>query len=300
MVKVLANDGLDFKYKKQLEDLGVEVLDFHYNNESLKEEIKNFDVILVRSATKITKDIIDKAIEGKKLKLIIRGGVGVDNIDVDYAKSKGIKVCNTPCASSVSVAEMVLAHIFSLAKLLNQSNVTMRDGAWNKKQYVGIELLNKTLGILGMGRIGKELALRARALGMNVVYYDILGEIDEMYGEFKDFDYVLENSKFLSINISGSKVIIGKDEFKKMQNDSFLINCSRGSVVDEEALLYALENKEILGAGLDVFSSEPVKNKKLLSCKNVSLSPHIAASTKEAQDKIGEEIVAIIKDKFNI
>lgn len=300
MIKVLANDGLDFRYKKQLEDLGVEVLDFHYDNESLKEEIKNFDVILVRSATRVRKDIIDKAIEGKKLKLIIRGGVGIDNIDVDYAKSKGIEVCNTPCASSVSVAEMVLAHIFSLAKLLNQSNVTMRDGAWNKKQYVGIELLNKTLGIIGMGRIGKELALRARALGMNVIYYDILGEVDEMYGEFKDFEYVLENSKFLSINVSGNKVIIGKDEIKKMQEDSFLINCSRGSIVDEEALLYALENEEILGAGLDVFSSEPVKNKKLLSCKNVSLSPHIAASTKEAQDKIGEEIVAIIKDRFNI
>ena len=300
MIKVLANDGLDFRYKKQLEDLGVEVLDFHYDNESLKEEIKNFDVILVRSATRVRKDIIDKAIEGKKLKLIIRGGVGIDNIDVDYAKSKGIEVCNTPCASSVSVAEMVLAHIFSLAKLLNQSNVTMRDGAWNKKQYVGIELLNKTLGIIGMGRIVKELALRARALGMNVIYYDILGEVDEMYEEFKDFEYVLENSKFLSINVSGNKVIIGKDEIKKMQEDSFLINCSRGSIVDEEALLYALENEEILGAGLDVFSSEPVKNKKLLSCKNVSLSPHIAASTKEAQDKIGEEIVAIIKDRFNI
>lgn len=300
MIKVLANDGLDFNCKKQLEDLGADVLDFHYDNESLKKEIKNFDVIIVRSATEVRKDIIDKAVEGKKLKLIIRGGVGIDNIDVDYARLKGIEVYNTPYASSVSVAEMVLAHIFCLAKFLNQSNVTMREGAWNKKQYLGIELLNKTLGIIGMGRIGKELALKAKALGMNVIYYDILGEIDKTYGEFKDFKYVLKNSKFLSINVSGNKVIIRKDEFKIMRNDSFLINCSRGNVVDEQALLYALENKEILGAGLDVFSSEPIKNKKLLSCKNVSLSPHVAASTKEAQDKIGEEIICIIKEKFDI
>jgi D-3-phosphoglycerate dehydrogenase len=151
-----------------------------------------------------------------------------------------------------------------------------------------------------MGKIGKELAIRAKALGMNVIYYDILGKVDEMYGEFKDFGYVLKNSKFLSINISGNKVIVGKDEIKQMKKDSFLINCSRGSVVDEDALLDALESGEILGAGLDVYSSEPVKNKKLLSCKNVSLSPHIGASTKEAQNKIGSEIVSIIRSKFNI
>lgn len=300
MIKILANDGIKLNAKKELKILGVEVLDTHYDNETLKEEIKNFDVILVRSATKIRKDIIDKATEGKRLKLIIRCGVGVDNIDVNYARAKGIDVLNTPYASSVSVAEMVLAHIFSLAKFLNQSNVTMRQGQWNKKEYVGIELLNKTLGILGMGRIGREIALRAKALGMNVIYYDVLGEIDEMYGEFKNFDYVLENSKFLSINISGSKIVIGKDELEKMRKDSFLINCARGSVIDEGALINALKSGEILGAALDVFSSEPIKNKELLSCKNISLSPHIGASTKEAQDKIGEEIVAIIKDKFNI
>lgn len=300
MIKILANDGIKSNVKEELKKLGVEVLDAHYDNETLKEEIKNFDVILVRSATKIRQDIIDKAIEGKRLKLIIRGGVGVDNIDVDYAKANGIEVCNTPCASSVSVAEMVLAHIFSLAKFLNQSNVTMRQGQWNKKEYMGIELLNKTLGIIGMGRIGKEIALRAKALGMNVIYYDVLGEVDEMYGEFKDFDYVLKNSKFLSINISGSKAIIGKNELKKMRKDSFLINCARGSVVDEEALITALKSGEILGAALDVFSNEPVKNEELLNCKNVSLSPHIGAATKEAQDKVGEEIVSIIKNKFNI
>lgn len=300
MIKVLANDGVESKAKEELERLGIEVLDIHYDNESLKDEIKNFDVILVRSATKIRRDIIDKALENKKLKLIIRCGVGLDNIDANYAREKGIDVFNTPCASSVSVAEMVLAHIFSLAKFLNQSNVTMKQGKWNKKEYVGIEVLNKTIGILGMGRIGKELALRAKALGVNVIYYDILGKVSEMYGEFKEFDYVLKNSNFLSINISGDKVIIGRDEIKKMRKDSFLINCSRGNIIDEGALLDALNNGDILGAGLDVFSNEPTKNTELLNCKNVSLSPHIGASTKEAQEKIGKEIISIVKNKFNL
>lgn len=300
MIKVLANDSIELKVKEKLEGLGINVLDVHYDNETLKNEIKNFDVILVRSQTKITRDIIDASLENRKLKLIIRCGVGIDNIDVRYAEENGIDVANTPCASSVSVAELALAHIFSLAKFLNQSNVSMREGKWDKKQYKGIEILNKTLGIIGMGRIGKELALRAKALGMQVIYYDILGEVDEMYGNFKSFDYVLENSNFLSINISGNKTVIGENELRKMRKDSFLINCSRGNVVDEKALLQALNNGDILGAGLDVFSKEPIENKELLNCKNISLSPHIGASTKEAQEKIGLEVIDIIKDKFNL
>lgn len=300
MIRVLASDGIESKAKDKLKKLGIEVIDIHYDEDTLKNEIKNFHVILVRSATKIRKDIIDKALEGNKLKLIIRCGVGVDNIDVKYAKENGIEVSNTPCASSVSVAEMVLAHMFSLARFLNQSNITMREDKWNKKEYLGVEILGKTLGILGMGRIGKELALRGKALGMNIIYYDVLGEVDELYGDFKDFDYILKNSNFLSINVSGDKVIIGKDELMKMREDSFLINCSRGKTIDEDALVDALNKGEILGAGLDVFSSEPIKNKKLLACKNLSVSPHIGASTKEAQGKIGEEIVSIIKNKFNL
>ncbi|MDO4534837.1 MAG: D-2-hydroxyacid dehydrogenase [Clostridium perfringens] len=300
MIRVLANDGIEAKAKDELERLGIEVIDTHYDEKTLKDEIKNFNVILVRSATKIRENIIDRALENKKLKLIIRCGVGIDNIDVKYAKEKGIDVVNTPCASSVSVAEMVLAHMFSLARFLNQSNITMREDKWNKKEYLGVEILGKTLGILGMGRIGKELALRGKALGMNIIYYDILGEVDELYGDFKDFDYVLKNSNFLSINVSGDKIIIGKDELRKMRKDSFLINCSRGKTVDEEALIEALNHKQILGAGLDVFSSEPIKNKELLNCKNLSLSPHVGASTKEAQEKIGEEIISIIKSKFNL
>lgn len=300
MIKVLANDGIELKTKQKLENLGVNVLDTHYDNEKLIGEINNFNVILVRSQTKITKDIIDASLKNQNLKLIIRCGVGIDNIDVQYAEENGINVANTPNASSVSVAELILAHIFALAKFLNQSNVSMRDGKWNKKEYQGIEILNKTLGIIGMGRIGKELSLRAKALGMKVIYYDVLGEADEMYGDFKSFNYVLENSNFLSINISGNKMVIGENEINKMKKDSFLINCSRGKVVDEEALLKALNNGQILGAGLDVFSKEPVENKKLLECKKISLSPHIGASTKEAQEKIGDEVIEIIKNKFNL
>ncbi len=300
MIRVLANDGIESKARIGLESLGIDVVDIHYDEDSLKREIKNFDVILVRSATKITKGIIDKTLEDKKLKLIIRCGVGIDNIDVKYAKENGIDVTNTPCASSVSVAEMILAHMFSLARFLNQSNITVREGKWNKKEYLGTELLGKTLGIIGMGRIGKELALRGKALGMNIIYYDILGEVDELYGDFKELNYILENANFLSINVSGDKIIIGKDELRRMRKDSFLINCSRGKTIDEEALIEALNHGEILGAGLDVFSSEPIKNKELLRCKNLSLSPHVGASTKEAQRKIGEEIINIIKNKFNL
>ncbi len=298
MIRVLFCDGVEKNLAVKIENLGVEVVDKHYEEAELGEEIKNFDVAVVRSATKIRKNIIDKA-KDSKLKLIIRAGVGVDNIDVDYAKQCGLEVRNTPNASSDSVAELVIAHIFCLARFLNQSNVSMRDGEWNKKKYKGIEIAGKTLGIIGMGRIGESLAKKAKALGMNIIYFDLLGKRDGIEG-YINIDELYRTSDFISIHVPTTKTLISDNEINKMKDGVYIINTARGTVIDEKALIKALDSNKIAGAGIDVFESEPNFSEELVSRKNVSVTPHIGASTKEAQDKIGDEIVNIIKEKFNL
>ncbi len=298
MIRVLFCDGVEKDLAVKIENLGVEVVDKHYEEAELGEEIKNFDVAVVRSATKIRKNIIDKA-KDSKLKLIIRAGVGVDNIDVDYAKQCGLEVRNTPNASSDSVAELVIAHIFCLARFLNQSNVSMRDGEWNKKKYKGIEIAGKTLGIIGMGRIGESLAKKAKALGMNIIYFDLLGKKDGIEG-YINIDELYRTSDFISIHVPTTKTLISDNEINKMKDGVYIINTARGTVIDEKALIKALDSNKIAGAGIDVFESEPNFSEELVSRKNVSVTPHIGASTKEAQDKIGDEIVNIIKEKFNL
>ena len=298
MIRVLFCDGVEKDLAVKIENLGVEVVDKHYEEAELGEEIKNFDVAVVRSATKIRKNIIDKA-KDSKLKLIIRAGVGVDNIDVDYAKQCGLEVRNTPNASSDSVAELVIAHIFCLARFLNQSNVSMRDGEWNKKKYKGIEIAGKTLGIIGMGRIGESLAKKAKALGMNIIYFDLLGKRDGIEG-YINIDELYRTSDFISIHVPTTKTLISDNEINKMKDGVYIINTARGTVIDEKALIKALDSNKIAGAGIDVFESEPNFSEELVSRKNVSVTPHIGASTKEAQDKIGDEIVNIIKEKFNL
>ncbi|ELC8387694.1 D-2-hydroxyacid dehydrogenase [Clostridium perfringens] len=299
MLRILLNDGLDKKAISNLELLGFEVDTNHYDIEDLKEKIKKVDCIVIRSATKIRRELIDEAIKGGKLKLIIRGGVGVDNIDVQYAEQNGIKVRNTPNASSSSVAEIILAHMFSLARFLNQSNVTMKAGLWKKKDYVGVELEGKTLGIIGMGRIGSELAKKCIALGMKIIYFDLMDikNIDNNYRKV-EFDELLRESDFISINISGTKSIIGSEELKKVKKGAFIINTSRGKALDEEAIITSLNDGTLGGVGLDVFLEEPSKNLELIKHPKVSLTPHIGASTKEAQMKIGEEVINIIKEEM--
>ncbi len=220
MLRILLNDGLDKKAISNLEFLGFDVDTNHYDIEDLKEKIKKVDCIVIRSATKIRRELIDEAIKGGKLKLIIRGGVGVDNIDVQYAEQNGIKVRNTPNASSSSVTEIILAHMFSLARFLNQSNITMKAGLWKKKDYVGVELEGKTLGIIGMGRIGSELAKKCTALGMKIIYFDLMDikNIDNNYRKV-EFDELLRESDFISINISGTKSIIGSEELKRLKRE---------------------------------------------------------------------------------
>jgi len=300
MIKILVTDGMDKGSVQTLKDMGYKVTEQFFEPEELKEQVKGFNVVIVRSATKVRKDIIDSAAETGNLKLIIRGGVGVDNIDVTYAESKGIKVRNTPKASISAVAELALGHMFCLARFIGIANVTMREGKWNKKKYTGIELSGKTLGLIGFGRIGRELAKKAKALEMKVIYNDILGPAKD-YPEysFVSLDELLADSDFISLHVPGNKdesPVIGKPEFSKMKDGASLINCARGSVVDEAALLEALNSGKIAGVGIDVFPEEPTKNLELVNHERVSVTPHIGASTKEAQKRIGAEIVSIIKE----
>jgi D-3-phosphoglycerate dehydrogenase len=302
MIRVLATDGMEKAAVEKLKNSGFEVVEKFYEPEELKEQVKNFDVVVVRSATKIRQPIIDAALETKKLKLVIRGGVGVDNIDVDYAKMNGIEVRNTPNASSASVAELTIGHMFSIARYIGISNFTMRDGKWNKKKYEGIELGGKTLGLIGFGRIAREVAKRAKALGMKVIYTDIFGPF-EGYDEFKfvTLDELISTVDFISIHIPASpdkKPVIGADQIAKMKDGVFIVNCARGGIVDENALLDALDSGKVAAAALDVYEEEPTKNERLLKHEKVSLTPHIGAATKEAQERIGEEIVDIITKSF--
>ena len=302
MYRVLVTDGMEESAIEKLKALGYDVVEQFYEPEALGEALQQFDVVVVRSATKIRKPIIDKALENPRLKLIIRGGVGVDNIDVAYATEKGIKVTNTPNASSASVAELALAHMFALARFVNTANVTMREGKWEKKKYEGVEIAGKTLGLIGFGRIAKELAKKASALGMNIVYYDIVGKAEgfDEY-EYCEFDEVLKRADFLSLHIPLDKnkgTVIGKREFDLMKDGSYLINCARGGVVDEDALIEALDSGKLAGAGIDVFVEEPTNNEALVNHRKVSVTPHIGAQTVEAQKRIGEEIVSIIEEFF--
>jgi len=302
MLRILVTDGMDKGSVQTLKDMGHEVTEQFFEPEELKEQVKNFNVVIVRSATKIRKEIIDSALETGNLKLIIRGGVGVDNIEVGYAESKGIKVRNTPKASSSAVAELALGHMFCLARSIGIANVSMREGKWNKKKYTGIELSGKTLGLIGLGRIGRELAKKAKALGMKIIYHDILGPAKDC-PEYScvSLDKLLANADFISLHVPGNKEespVIGMPEFSKMKDGVYLINCARGSVLDEAALLEALNSGKIAGAGIDVFPEEPTKNKELVNHERVSVTPHIGGSTKEAQKRIGQEIVSIIKEEI--
>jgi D-3-phosphoglycerate dehydrogenase / 2-oxoglutarate reductase len=301
MVKILVTDGIENTAKNSLLDLGYDVVEKFFEPEDLKIAIRDFDAVVVRSATKISQSIIDGALETGRLKLVLRGGVGIDNIDAEYAKEKGIHVKNTPAASSSSVAELAISHMFNLARFLHISNHTMRIGEWNKKQYVGIELGGKVLGLLGFGRIAREVALRGRALGMKILYHDKKGKFFDNDFESVSFEDLIRSADFLSLHIPGSKdkkPIITKKEIEWMKDGAYLINTARGEIVCEDSLLTALDSGKLSGAGLDVYLEEPTKNERLYTHPNVSLTPHIGASTKEAQERIGEEIVNIIQGFF--
>ena len=295
-MKVLANDGLEISAINKIKKNGIYIETNHLDKEELIENIKNYDVLVVRSNTKVTSDVLEAGAKGN-LKLVIRAGVGIDNIDLDYAKKVGIKVSNTPDASSDSVAELALGHMFSVARYIAVANYTMRNGQWNKKQYKGSEIAGKILGIIGMGRIGKALAGKAEALGMKIIYADVLGKQDNLAYEFMDLDNLLKVSDYVSLHVPYDKdkgALISSREISMMKEGAVIINCARGKGVDEEALLEGLNSGKLAGAGIDVFEQEPSKNTELINHERVSVTPHIGASTKEAQERIGKEVAAIV------
>ena len=300
-MRILASDGMDKSAIAALKEMGHEVVEQFYEPEELAEQVKQYDILVVRSATKVRKPIIDAAKETGKLKLIIRGGVGVDNIDVKYAEANGITVKNTPKASSQSVAELAMGHMFSCARYISIAGHTMREGKWEKKAYgKGIELQGKTLGIVGFGRIGQHLGVMAKAIGMKVVAFDIfhIPGIEEQLGiPYVEMDELLAMSDFVSVHapaVNGG-ALISAENIAKMKDGVVIINTSRGTNVDEAALLAALESGKVRAAGLDVYADEPATNKALYSHPMVSCTPHIGAATNEAQKRIGAEIVDIIK-----
>jgi len=315
MKRVLANDGIDNLGKQLLEAAGFFVETHKAAEGHLAETINKheFDVLLVRSATKVTAALMD-ACPG--LKLIGRAGVGLDNIDVHHAEAKGIAVINTPAASSQSVAELVFAHLFSGVRFTGEANPRMRsEGSTNfnelKKQYsAGSELQGKTMGIIGFGRIGQAVARMALGLGMNVVASDpfikevtlklhILqtGQDIPVKIATSSLEDVLRKSDFVSLHVPGKvdgKAVIGKAEIKLMKAGAALVNASRGGVIDEDELLLALDSGKLSFVGLDVFENEPTPRTDILHHPRVTLTPHIGASTKEAQERIGKEMAEAI------
>ena len=307
-MKVLANDGISESGIKKLEEKGIQVITTKVAQEQVANFINenNISALLVRSATKVNKEIIDNC---PGLKVIGRGGVGMDNIEVDYAKSKGISVINTPGASSASVAELVFAHLFSGIRFLHDSNRNMPlegDSNFNglKKAYAaGAELRGKTLGIIGFGRIGQAVAKNAIGLGMKVLAFDSYMEkatitLDFFDGQMASFEIatvskeeVLKNADFITLHVPGQNdYVIGENEINKMKKGAAIVNAARGGVIDEVAIVKALDEGQLSFVGLDVFEKEPQPEITLLMHPKLSLTPHIGAATLEAQDRIGEEL----------
>ena len=298
-MRILVTDGMDKTAMAELKAQGHEIVEQFYESEELGKALRDFDVVVVRSKTKVRAPHIDEA-KGSNLKLIIRGGVGVDNIDVKYAEENGIMVRNTPNASSQSVAECALAHMFACARFISIAGAAMRNDIWDKKAYSkGIELQGKTLGIIGFGRIGAHLGVMAKAIGMNVVATrsSRTSGTDEATGiPYVTLDELLEKSDFISLHAPAlpGGPLVNADTIAKMKDGVCIINTSRGGNVDEKALLEALNSGKVRAAGLDVWAEEPSKNHDLYSHPMVSCTPHIGAQTVEAQKRIGAEIVEII------
>ena len=305
MKKILANDGIDATGKELLEKAGFIVDTNNIPQEELASKLNAYDAILVRSATKVRKDLIDQC---PNIKLIGRGGVGMDNIDVEYAKSKGVEVINTPAASSQAVAELAFGHFLSIARFIHDSNKNMPvsgDSNFNglKKKYAeGIELTGRTLGVLGFGRIGQHAAKVGLGLGMNILAVDpytkeatisvkVADQVVNVPVKTVSMDEMLKHSDFITLHVpfTGAPVL-GKEEFAKMKDGVIIANASRGGTIDEDALLEALNSGKVFGIGLDVFDNEPTPRKDLLTHPKVSATPHIGASTTQAQLNIGTEL----------
>ena len=289
----VAVDGI----RKEIEAAGYEfaLLEKYTEKAQLLDAVKDANAIIIRS------DIVDAEVldAAKELKIVVRAGAGYDNVDLAAATAHNVCVMNTPGQNSNAVAELALAEILSIPRFVHTSNVEMREGIWGKKAYKGEEVLGKTLGLIGYGRIAKSLAEKAKALGMDIIFFD--PGVEENTEGHVSFDEILAKSDFISLHIPGGEAnyhIIGAEEFGKMKDGVYLIDLARGGVVDEEALVDAIESGKVKAAALDVYEEEPTKNDRILQCKAISITPHIGASTKEAQKRIGQEVVDILKENF--
>lgn len=302
-IRILVTDGMDASAMETLRSDGFEIVEKFYEPAELGTALRDFDCVIIRSATKIKEPQIDEA-KGSRLKLIIRAGVGVDNIAVSYAQANGITVKNTPNSSSNAVAELAIAHLFSCARYISLAGHTMREHLWEKKAYSkGFELEGKTMGVIGYGRIGRLVGKKAQGLGMNVLSVVHRNkpegcECETMH--FVSMDELLAQSDIITVCAPGAAEgpIISAEAIAKMKDGVVIINVSRGSNVDEAALLDALNSGKVKAAGIDVWMSEKEPNWALAEHPAVSCTPHVGAGTKEAQKKIGKELISVVKEFF--
>lgn len=306
-MKVLISDKLEKEAVDILQAKGLQVdMDTELTPEQLKEKIKGYDALIVRSKTKVTKDIIEA---GDNLKAVGRAGVGVDNIDIPSATAKGVVVMNAPSGNTISAAEHAFALMLALSRNIPQAHAALKAKKWEKKKFSGVEIYGKILGVIGLGRVGSHMAKMAKGSGMEVIGYDplITKEKAEAIGvELVSLDEVLKRSDFISLHIPRTpetKNLIGVEALGKMKGSVRIINCARGGVVDEDALYRALKDGKIAGAALDVFAQEPLVDSPLLELDNVIVTPHLGASTKEAQVKVAVDmantiVLALTEGKF--
>ncbi len=285
-MKVLIADSINENGIKKLEEKMDVVVDTSISPEELLETINEYDGIIVRSRTKVTSEVIEKA---DNLKIIARAGVGVDNIDLTAATEKGIMVVNSPESTSITVAEHTMGLLLSMARKISIADKSVKEGKWEKKKFMGVELRGKTLGVIGMGRIGSQVVNRCKSFEMDAIVYDpyLPEEVAQNMGvKLTDLETVLKNADFITIHVpltEETRHLISTEQFEIMKDSCFITNCARGGIIDEEALFVALSENKIGGAALDVYEDEPPKDSKLVTLDNIVLTPHIAASTKEAQ-----------------
>ena len=296
-MKILICDNLNQQVYKELETIGdcVDISKSNSRDKDLANHIKDCEIVVIRSATKLTKEVLDKA---EQLKIIARCGVGIDNVDLDFAKSKSIFVTNSPSANLISVVELTVALIISVSRKLSLADSHLKKGEWNRSQFLGNELYGKTLGIVGFGKAGRLVAERMKSFGMSIVFYDPYVTDWNGSEESIKLDDLLRTADVVSIHVIKTKDtenLISKDMLDLLKPSSIIINTSRGGVLDEDYLFELLESEKIFGAGLDVYSNEPPKNVDRYNGLNLVTTPHIGASTNEAQLKAGLETIENIK-----
>lgn len=299
-MNILITDGLAREAIELLSTFA-EVDEAFYEDDALGSALANYDVLIVRSATEVRQKHLDEAKKHGRLKLVIRAGVGIDNIDHQYAESVGIAVRNTPSANANAMAELTLAQLFAVSRFIADANVTMRQGQWLKKVYRGIELAGRSIGLVGFGHTARLLADKCQALGMSVYYYEILGKDDQVPYTWEPLEKLITHVDFITLHTPASpdgKPLLGAAEIATMKDGVRIVNCARGGLIDEEAILDAMDAGKIHGLALDVFAGEPDVNPRLLAHPNISVTPHIGAQTVEAQSRVGHEVVDVVKAFF--